>query len=262
MTRRTGVIISDLHCGHLAGMTPPAWWLSAKSKTGKIQRELWGYHVKWAEQFHGVDWLIVNGDAIDGKGTRSGGTELITTDRREQCKMAKQVIESFGAKNVLMTYGTPYHTGVDEDWEAEIATALKCQIHGNYFLNPIGTDIHIHFKHKVGSSSIPHGRHTAAAKERMWLEMWREADDWPKANMVVRSHVHFYNTCSGPDWISLTTPAYCGASTKYGSRQCSGVVDFGLIKFEINEKGELRFDAVHDSITVRVRTTKPSIAQL
>jgi len=262
MKRRTYVLTGDAHCGHLAGLTPPQWWIGEGSKTGQIQRELWGYFSKWAEQFKGVDGFIHNGDAIDGKGQASGGTELLTTDRRVQGRMAAQAFAMFGAKKYLMTYGTPYHTGKEEDWEQNVADILQCPIHGNHFFSPSGSNVVVHLKHKIGSSTIPHGRHTAVAKDKLWLDIWHEAQNWPKANMIVRSHVHYWNYCGGPGWTAMTLPALCGAASKYGSRQCSGVVDFGIVWFEIDEKGELRFDPRRNVETVRVMTTRPSITTM
>lgn len=262
MRRRTYVLTGDAHCGHIAGLTPPQWWLGEGSKTGQIQRELWGYFMKWAEQFKGVDGFIHNGDAIDGKGPRSGGTELLTCDRNEQCRMAVEAFRQFGAKQYLLSYGTPYHVGSEEDFEVNIARELGCEIHGTHYLKPEGSDVHVHLKHKVGASTIPHGRHTPTAKAKLWLDMWHESQDWPKADMIVRSHVHYFDFCGGADWIAMTLPALCGAASKYGSRQCDGLVDFGIVWFEIDEKGELRFDHRHNVETVRVRTTKPSVTTI
>ena len=76
MKRRTYVLTGDAHCGHLAGLTPPTWWLGEGCKTGQIQRELWSHYARWAEQFKGVDGFIHNGDAIDGK----VGTGIVTSD--------------------------------------------------------------------------------------------------------------------------------------------------------------------------------------
>ena len=53
-----------------------------------------------------------------------------------------------------------------------------------------------------------------------------------EANVIVRSHVHYFNYCGGSNWLALTTPALMGLGDKYGSRVPSGTVDYGLISFE------------------------------
>ena len=111
------VVISDLHCGHVVGLTPPRWHFQIDGKLYANQKELWGFYAQSIDSLKPIDILVVNGDAIDGKGCRSGGTEQNTTDRLEQCEMAIECIEYTEAKTVRMTYGTPYHAGQDEDFE-------------------------------------------------------------------------------------------------------------------------------------------------
>jgi hypothetical protein len=73
----------------------------------------------------GIDILIVNGDAIDGRGEKSKSTELIATDQQEQCDIATECIEYVGAKSILMSRGTPYHTGKGEKWENLMANNTR-----------------------------------------------------------------------------------------------------------------------------------------
>ncbi len=74
------VIISDLHCGHRAGLTPPDWQSdfrknskTQRNKFAELQRELWQFYADTINDLRPVDVLVVNGDAIDGKGSLSGG---------------------------------------------------------------------------------------------------------------------------------------------------------------------------------------------
>lgn len=224
-------VISDLHCGHRAGLTPPRWWESRESKHGKIQRECWNWYKCEIEKSK-PDILVVNGDAIDGKGQRSGGVEEITTDRNEQVEMAEAAIVASGAKTVIVVAGTAYHTGDEEDFEDNLAKAVGAKsFSGQEFVECGG--VVFNFKHHVGSSSIPHGRHTAVSKERVWNLLWSERGRQPRANVIVRSHAHYFDYCGGSNWFALTTPALQAAATKYG-RRCSGTVDFGFVQFDCN----------------------------
>jgi hypothetical protein len=84
------LIMSDLHCGHRVGLTPPDWQYrpGVRSKWRKIQQACWNWYANEIEEAGPFDVVIVNGDAIDGRGERSGGTELLTTDRHEQVEIA------------------------------------------------------------------------------------------------------------------------------------------------------------------------------
>lgn len=247
MTRRNFVtakrvlFISDLHCGHVVGLTPPPWQQQKTKdhqwdKFSTLQHDLYQAFSQTITSLGKIDVLVVNGDCIEGKGERSGGTELITTDRNKQCEMAEYAIESIKADNIVMTYGTGYHTGDGEDFESNIARVVKADKIGAHEwveVNGLVFDC----KHHIGSSSIPHGRHAAAAKERLWNLLWTEHEEQPKADVLIRSHVHYFDYCGGVNWLALTTPALQGMGSKFGSRRCSGHVDFGMVHFDVNPDG-------------------------
>jgi len=88
----------------------------------------------------------------------------------------------------------------------------------------------------VGRSIIPHGRFTALGRERLWNVLWAEHDEYPKADIIVRSHVHYYGGCFGSNWEAITTPALQGPKTKFGARIATGTVDFGLVWYDIESK--------------------------
>ena len=188
------LVLSDLHCGHLVGLTPPGWQLKKHLEDARLkriaeyQRAYWDFYVASLKRHAPYDVVIVNGDCIDGKGEKSGGTECITSDRNEQCDMAVFAIRKSLSANtkVVMTYGTPYHTGSGEDFEATIAHHLDANISGHQYLRVDGVTFDV--KHKVGSSSVPHGRHTAIAREHLWAQLWNEHSETPKADVLVRSH--------------------------------------------------------------------------
>lgn len=248
------LVIADLHCGHQVGLTPPRWHMSVGSvdKTTKrekyraIQEESWNWYAKEVKTHGPYDVVVVNGDAIDGRGERSGGTELLVTDREEQCDMAVQCIKhAMGRKTkVVMTYGTAYHTGADEDWENDIARRVGAKIGSHEWVKCEG--VVFDFKHHVGSGGVPHTRAAAVTREALWSQLWADRALTPKADVLIRSHVHYF--CGSfdmgvkPHW-RMTTPALQAMGTKYGSRRCSGIVDYGFLVFDCH-KGDWSFEEV------------------
>ena len=250
------LVLSDLHCGHLVGLTHPSWWVPEKEVAGSktkrnkfaiVQRQCWSWYEKAIKDHGPFDVVLFNGDAIDGKGERSGGTEQITTDREEQCEMACAALRpaiNKGTK-LIMTYGTAYHTGRDEDWEALVASdlgAVKIGSHEWVDVDGVMFDM----KHHISSSGIPHGRHTAAARENLWSLLWAERGMGPrgkKSTVIVRSHVHYFSFCGSDDWMALTTPALQGMGSKFGGRVCSGLVHFGFLVFKV-DKGQFTWQKV------------------
>ena len=237
---KTGVIISDLHCGHLFGLTPPDYQISPDDdrqlgKAAEWQRKTWDWYESQAKAIGHVDRLILNGDAIDGVGLKSGGTELITSDRRRQVQMAKACVDAFDHDAVTVIRGTAYHTGEAEDWEDVLADMLGTHAQDHAWLEYAGCVLD--FKHHIGSTSVPGNAPPALGREAIWNLLWAEKQLQPKANVIIRSHLHTYYYTGQDDWLTLVTPALQGW-TKYGGRRMSKTISFGVIYFEISDKGE------------------------
>lgn len=249
MSQKRVGCFGDPHCGHRAGLTPPDWW-SALTRTrlgkwGRIQRECWNWFAHEVKVIKPLHLAVWNGDLIDGTGHRSGGTELIVQDRYEQCEMAERMVQEVGAKYNLFIRGTPFHVGEEEDWEDFIAQKFgeKCHDHEWPEINGVVFDV----KHHVGGSQIPHGRDTATLKDSLWSLIWDDAGYQPKADIIVRSHVHYHR---GMMWMSgakqkwaFILPALQGMGSKFGARRMSGLVDFGFMHFDVGEKGDFSWQS-------------------
>jgi hypothetical protein len=229
---KTVVIISDLHCGALTGLTSEQYRISpAYPSVRNVQETMWNWYKGEIDKLGQVDFLIVNGDAIDGKANKLGGRGLITADRSEQVDIAKDAIDYVNASKIAIIKGTRYHVGDDEDWEevlAERVNADKVGIHDWYQID----DVIIDCKHKVGSSSIPHGRYTAIAREKLWNDLWAERGLQPNADILIRSHCHYFVHCGDAKSLRIITPALQW-STDFGSREMSGTIDVGFIVIKI-----------------------------
>jgi len=228
----------------MVGFTPPRYDYKTEFNTEryKTRRLIWTWIHREAKKRGPYDFMLVNGDAIDGRGEKSGGTELLTSDRLVQANMASEAIRSFGVDKIYMTYGTGYHTGQLEDIEDIIAEKVKAQkIGGEDNLDVNGCVIN--YKHHIGRSSIPHGRHTSIAKERLWNQLWACRGEYPEAQILIRSHVHYHSYAGGPGWVAMITPALQNYGSKYGTRLVSGTVDIGFVVLDIKSKDEFSWDA-------------------
>jgi len=235
------VVMSDLHSGHRAGLTSPGWQYpleatsATKVKYAKMQRYVWDWYTETIKSLQPIDVLIVNGDAVDGKGYRSGGTEQITTDMNDQIAIAQECIEVAKAQEIVMTHGTEYHVGSDDDWETPLAKSLGATIvsHHDFTFNGVVFDL----KHHIGGSSVPYGRNTAPAKEAVWDILLAVKKGKAQADVIIRSHVHYFTYCGDGDVLAIITPALQGPGSKFGAKKMSGTVDMGLLVFDIKEDG-------------------------
>lgn len=242
------VVLSDIHAGHVVGLTPPDWQgkfvdedVAKHNKFIKIQKAMWDFFsseiIKLNKEKR-INLVISNGDAIDGNGWRSGGCELITTDRLKQVAIAKKVIDFVGAKDTLCISGTPYHTGNEEEFEHVLATQLKCKYENHAFID-INKQV-FDIKHHIGSSSVPHGRYTPISREGIWSKLWQHADLIPQnVKYLIRSHVHYFSLISDSELTCLTTPGLQGFGSRYGAKLCSGIPTIGFISFDIAANGQI-----------------------
>lgn len=228
---KTVLSISDMHCGHKVGLTPPEWQNRFDWKD--TQEKLWNYFSSSLKLVGPVDVLILNGDCIDGNGYRSGGIEQTEMDWDRQCEMAVDCIKYINPKQVYMTYGTPSHVsnnGSQEEYK--IAKEVGAEITGHHFLNI--EDCMFDVKHKIGSSGIPHGRTSALMKAMLWNQRQAQEGVQPRADIILRSHVHYHTYCGDMDTLCMTLPALQGPRSKYGEEQCEGIVDFGITWFNVH----------------------------
>jgi hypothetical protein len=251
------VVVGDLHCGHVGGLTPPGWHFTKKrdKKLNELHVEQWKQFKSLAKKVRNFDGeliVVCNGDAIDGSSTKAI-REAITSDRSSQIDMAQICLQQLAGDTYRFVEGTPFHTGKEESWEAELADKFDSDIKPERFLTVNG--VTFYFRHKIGRSGIPHGRHTPVAKEHMLKELDTARGAAPSADIMCYSHVHYHVGTFGPGWISMTLPALQTISN-YGGRECSGQIDWGLTYFDINTNGSFSWEADIRQITAAKKTAE------
>lgn len=236
------LVIGDMHCGHVFGLTPPDWWWDENTandyqqKIAKYQRWAWNEYNAALKLMGPYDRMIVMGDCIDGKGTKSGGTELLTADRTAQADMAAECIKAASVARIAMVYGTPYHSGADEEWEDIVAEKVKADEIGHKIypeINGVTMDV----RHFVGNSQVPTGEATAISRAQVSNDQWvRKHENHPRANIFLRGHTHSCLIVKKRGTLSVKTPGLQGW-TKFGASKCDMPIDFGIVAIDITETG-------------------------
>jgi hypothetical protein len=158
--------------------------------------------------------------------------------------MAVEVCKQFAAASKFKgvkqygVFGTPYHTGYEEDWELPVAENAGWEKVGNHEWIDVNGCV-FDLKHKIGSSAIPHGRGTAILRDMLWNDLWAMRELQPKARVMLRGHAHYYMGVDTDDCAGFICPALQGWGTKFGSRECSGLVHWGLMHFDVDQKGNI-----------------------
>lgn len=228
MTKKI-VLISDLHCGHRGGITPPQY--HQDGYWGEIQKETWNWFSSTVKSLGQVDFVSVIGDAIDGNGAINLGVEQITTNRLDQVRMAEETLSEFNSERFGFIIGSPYHTGKTEDFEEILSNRMNgefCEVHKQISVNSTIFD----FKHVVGGTSIPYGKATAINKESVWATLKAERGLSDKPHVLARAHTHKFHFAGDTDGLRMTLPAL-QFSSLYGAKNFSGITDYGFVVFDV-----------------------------
>ena len=222
------VVVSDLHCGSAAGLTPFA--------TNRTQGQLYN---RWADciQHFGAcpDVLVCNGDAVDGlqaKGRGQGDSDWSS----KQIMDAATLLSMWKAKRTIIVAGTGYHVraGASVDFEEMLAHLLRA----DYFhkLNLTVSDwFRLQCRHKIGGSGIPHGRFTAQSRSKAWGVMNAAQSGGKAPHLSVFSHVHYWSYAEDAFGATMTTPAWEALGGYYGSTSCDGHVDVGAVQLTVGK---------------------------
>jgi len=139
-----------------------------------------------------------------------------------------------------LSHNTPAHTGREEDWEDVIDSLIEGSAIGSHSWFDINGKI-FDVKHKVGSSQIPHGRLTPLAREILWNRQWAGRGEQPRADVLLRAHNHYFEQLDHDDCLGFNMPCLQGFGSKYGSRECSGTIDMGILVFDVYDNGEIKW---------------------
>jgi len=228
---------ADYHTGHVVGLTPPQFQLqviedapefSQHNKWARITNDIWSWRQQILESLKPIDVHMFLGDAVDGTGIRSGGTELLTTDRTKQVNMSLPAFNMVEAPIKHMVFGTPYHTGEAEDFENLIAEKIHANIgsHDWYEYNNCVFDIK-HFQ------TNPKNPHTSLLNEVKANREWADLGEQPFANVIVRAHTHRWALARGEGYVAISLPALQGYGSKYGARKMKNKVSVGLVCIDV-----------------------------
>ena len=238
MQNKRVLVIADLHCGHRAGLTPPSHWGNVGfDKWADLRKTLWLEFARKVDELKPIDILFINGDTIDGRSKRNGGVEILTSSIAEQQNIAVECINYIDADQIVMTRGTPYHVDLDgelgEDAIAKEVGAIEISDQCWPEVNGVIFDL----KHKIGGSSVPHNKGLSLGKAQLWNLVHNDFyASQPRADIIIRSHVHYYYGVDGGNWHGFITPSLQGLGSGYGSRICEGLVHFGFMWFDIVDK--------------------------
>jgi hypothetical protein len=236
--------ICDMHSGNISGVTPDKY-----NPDSEIGHKMFLYRQSlyhWVQQrifdLKPIDICVCNGDAIDGKGVKTGGNEQLTTDRTVQIDMAVEFLKWIGAKEYYFTYGTQYHVGQEDDWENRIASEFKTRPEATAVLSING--LLMKWRHHTGGSSTFSTRSSSLMRNQVNDILWSVDGEEDRGDVLVYSHVHYFLAVTDRFGTIFASPALQGwGGSQLGARRMGGIVDYGFLHFDVESKEDWNWKA-------------------
>ncbi len=243
-------VVSDLHVGSIYGLMPPGFETSAGSVASLNigQRYLWDCWTDARKRIGKLDALILNGDVIDGRQSRQGGSEFALPMLEDQSEAAVRSMRYFtatsGNRNVQIfcLQGTTYHdeeAGREMEVVAQRLSAVQYSGLGTgryckEVLDLTLDNVTLNFAHGISVSSGLY-RATAPDREALWSALAGKEGRSLKADCVVRSHAHYFCHIEHPTKHAIITPCW-ELQTRYMRRNSvyRMMPDLGYVVIEVD----------------------------
>jgi len=233
MAHRNLLLLSDLHIGSIFGLLPPDFVANDGSEVRQNagQQYLWECFsdmISWAAGFH-IDAIFINGDLIDGRQPKSQGAELclpLPNDQEEAAVFTLRFLRNKLKKLLKLepeveipTYvvqGTEYHDGRGASELESIAARLNAVeyqcLHGTgrFTREVCGVNfdgVNVNLAHHVGGGG-GFAKSGGIDRELLWSAIAGVEDRALRADLLCRSHLHYFVHLEKPTQHAVITPCW------------------------------------------------------
>jgi len=251
VSSKSVLIVSDMHVGSTMSICSKEPELSDKDSTwnpNKLQKELlaaWEECVDELVQKPTV--LVINGEPCDGGNRKQLGQQSWTTNLQDQLIDAEKLIKKIPYHNLIFNRGSGYHVTQDgtnfEEIIAKQMNADKYRAFGGSGYTDYYSLIKIHhklfnFTHHVGFNKWAAYRTTALAREMAGMVF--ERDKMGKADVIVRSHVHYFVHVEFTHTHGFTMPAWKFPDAHLFRGGTAGTTpDIGMVEVIVEPNGDI-----------------------
>jgi hypothetical protein len=173
-----------------------AWLPSKLPQTGPV----------WNRKAGKLDYLVLNGDLVDGDQWRRGGVGVVDPDPLQQARAAVELLAPVRemCKKSYLVSGTDYHTGNYRVWSRYLGEALDCEPFGddggasaptNYAIpwlcGPLSNGVRVDIAHT--QSVMLRYRSSPLEREMQFSAMLPDAVKAGPTDLFVRAHTHAYH---------------------------------------------------------------------
>jgi hypothetical protein len=245
------VVVSDLHCGSEIAVCPPKFECESGSvhKANSVQEELYECWDKVVRDWKSPDVLVCNGDAIEGQARKDSGVPCWSNNLNDQINCAAALLRMFNARRRFIIDGTGYHVDSSgrslEHW---VGGEIGAEKMGNsYSANELLLGVHglnLHFAHHIQIGTGWY-RPTPLSRELVYA-LLNETSKMPtgcKADILVRSHVHFFVHLEFGRQHGIITPCWQWQTRYMAKKSAFGMVpEIGAVRIVIKPNREVKIE--------------------
>ncbi len=198
------LLISDLHVGSRYAVAPNNFH---SHKNNRIQQAIYKQWQQMAKQSK-YDYVIINGDVVDGTQRFNEGSDTWTCDLDEQIEAAIQLLNEIVYDKLLVTYGSPYHTKENLNCDQVFAKEASASVHNHELhFQPVRQNDIFHISHAVGVSTASWQYRTTPLAKELVAALLNEKELF-KYRGIIRSHAHYYCKVNFSSSFALITPCW------------------------------------------------------
>lgn len=213
------LIASDMHVGSTTAVcteSPEMGEKETQHKPNALQRELLGAWINCKDELiQKPTLMVINGEPIDGDNFKQVGQQCWSTSMQDQIDDSAKLINMIPHDKLMFVRGSGYHvtrggTPLEESMARQM-NAEPYKAFGGNGLTDYYALVEMHgklfnFTHHVGFNKWAAYRTTALAREMAGMVF--ERNKMGKADVIVRSHVHYFVHIEFTHTHGFTTPAW------------------------------------------------------
>lgn len=246
------LILSDMHVGSTTAVCtadPEITDKDTQHKPNKLQKALFETWQEIPDELINKKptLLVVNGEPVDGANKRQLGNQSWTTNMQDQVDDAVKLLKMMPHQNLMFVRGSGYHVQQDgTPFEEVIARQMNAQKYKAFGGNG-STDYYalveiygkrFNFSHHVGFNKWAAYRTTALAREMAGMVFDKEK--MGRADVLVRSHVHYFVHIEFVHTHGFTTPAWKFPDGHLFRSGTAGTTpDIGAVEVIIEPNGDI-----------------------
>ena len=226
------LVLADLHVGSKYALMPKQFngYLAQKAQL-KILEE-WNNMCKRERK---IDYLIIDGDIVDGKAKASDGKDVWTTDVDTQIEAAMELVKQIDYDKLLVAYGSPYHTEENRNADESFAKEMHAVSHGyELSFQPNSCRDIIHISHMIGVSAASWQYRTTPLAKELVAALLNEHALY-KYKCIIRAHAHYYCTVAFSSF-GFITPCWQTRTPYMIRKGLSLVPKLGYVRLNVEDE--------------------------